>query len=208
VTEAPDTAWEYFEKPSLFTRTCCQVPLAAPPHSTINVKYCTLVIEHAVLRSVQTTAYLNVAMHTAADLFSAIRHLEEKLESLKQRMSPMARVAPSQGIPLQQALFLQHMYCGTLSHIHFVLADPWSHGNELSGQQPSLRAQIAALSSKVADAARFVISTTTHVPFNDKFFPARLNPSRTLLASVRSLTVRHCVDTYTTPTRSIPMGEE
>lgn len=163
----------------------CQIPTTPPSAGLIDGHFSTISIKHAQISSTVAKRLSNVYIvhQTATDIIKTVVELDKMLYDYKQSISCFfdvdASIDPSQlpsGISLQQAVYLQYSFYGTLCDIHSVLTYPWFHNILSLNQDPAVCLQLEVSSQRVAKASRSILVATKHVHI-DAAAPAQYGPA-------------------------------
>ncbi|KAI1616602.1 fungal-specific transcription factor domain-containing protein [Exophiala viscosa] len=153
----------------------CQVPTSAPPNSTVNVEYFSILISLARLSSLVSKKLSTVRafQQGAESVVRSVAELDEQLEALKSSMDPTIsnptrpKSSPSSStMTAQQLAYLRSALFSLTLDMHTSLTYPWSRS--MLGLTPcaALRDQVNRSTQIVAETCRKAILATEHVQFD------------------------------------------
>ena len=153
----------------------CQIPITSSAGSSLNIGYCTTLIQLAQMSSLVAKRLSSVRAFRAGAqaLVRTVTELDEELYALKQSIEPVVSLGSPvnlnrlpQGMTLQQTIYLQIVYFATVLDIHTALTYPWSRSILSITPQPVLRSQVEKSAQKVAETCRSAILATEHIHFD------------------------------------------
>jgi hypothetical protein len=149
----------------------CQIPVEAPPGSTINVEVFTHIIKHAQVSSQISKRLMSVKafQQTPTALMETVNLLDAQLKQWKESLPPFLEPSSSfkstslpPNVRQLHVILIHYAYYGSLMAIHTIFAYPWILAIIGSDQSQMIREQEILSSNTIADAARNIIRTTRY----------------------------------------------